>query len=152
MPATIPARTTYVCRLKENPYKVFFGTCGGVSLERYRLKTFDRADGRQPMSVVPTHQLTDEQAKHLRKAIDDAVLRAGSGIVKLKGRPPTEGDLPLEQYVDFQPAESDMIATYQAEIEKLRAQLDAERAKALKDDDDEAEAGQPARKPGPRNK
>lgn len=162
----------YICRMKPNPVRAQFCTIGGVSFEEYRLKTFGNSEGRRPpMSVTPTHELTDAQAARVLDMIPRCILRPNVGVVKpTRGStdPKTgrtvdgeevqvqEGDIELAPYVEFFVVEDDAtIATLKDELRQKQAELDAYRAKEVKDaeadnEDEAEEAG--ARSVGPRNK
>ena len=165
-----PATTKWLCRLKDNPYKVCTGIVGGVTLSRFK-EIPEVVEGRpDPKTGVATRRhtgnrwreepvclLDDATVERFKARLPFAVLRPGAGIVKLDANwrpidpvtrqagakyvaPPSEGDLPLADYVDFRPwgGPSDAeAAELRVENERLKRELAEFRAKQDADDAEE---------------
>ena len=183
--------TRYLCKLKPNPYKCTAGTLAGVSflrhVEKPEFETIpDPKTGRETRKFTgqrwleePVFELSDAQVEEVKRRLPHAVIRPGAGVVKLdanwghrdpqtgkagekftRGR--SEGDLPLEEFIEFRPWEgptSEEAADLKAENEKLRKEIEELRRRAEADEAEEAEAeakaaaiGGPRRTVGPRRK
>lgn len=162
----------YLCKLKDNPHKVYAGTVAGVTFCRHLLDV-ERDDKGKPTGQrwyrEPVFDLTPELVAAVQARLPQAVLRAGAGLVKLDGvrdkdgarlaGKPVEGDLPLADFLDFRPWDGPSPADVDAlrkENEALKARLAALERQAQDDDAEEAAQASDAvlaeRPVGPRNR